>query len=417
MPFTSSKLFRSLFLAGVTAALSACPNGVDDDDAGVTEDAGTHSDGGTGTDGGPGTDGGGNTDGGEPDAGQPTDGGSNTDAGTTEPDAGPEPFCPVEDLCGNVAVSEGVRFEAGPSSTNLFGPEGAANLVIGEATRADVEAAFGTPLAGDNPFRAWYCAYGVRVEYVDDLSGDVFEGNGSPYDVVARVVTLPGVQLSSGFGVTPGQTRAAAQAALTSPVSVDLESTSFDASASDGLSVVSSDGVVTSVALFKPQSAAGWNVPVDPAVAALGQGPSRIAIGSTLASADALLGTSWDVQGRVDFNQFLRVMVRSYVAFGIRIVASCPLAGPCAANNANIQQIALSPPFVGATSQGIRLGSSEADVVQVYGAGTPSQDNENLLVYDLGNNDLGIAFVTDTSCVRRVAGLVLGYRELGGFGN
>lgn len=387
-------------------ALGGCPSGVEDDAGTPETDAGLSSDAGSGRDAGEQQDAGG-SDAGAPDAGAP-------DAGEPEDDAGPEPpVCVVDDPCADVPVTAEVRFEPGASSTNAFGPVGAATLIVGESTRAEVEAALGAPEPTENPFRGWHCAHGVRVEYVDDLAGDKFEGNGSAGDVVARVVTLPGVQLSNGFDVTPGQARADAQAALTSPLSLDLEGTGFDASASDGLSVVSSEGVVTAVALFKPLAQGRWDLPVDVTAAAVGQGDGRLAVGAKLSAADSALGTEWDAQGIIEVNAFVKVLVRIYASYGIRVAASCPLfGGSCDASSATIQQIILSPPFVGATAGGIRLGSAEESFTAAFGAGTPSEESDELLIYGTGSRNLGVAYVTDASCTRRAAALLLNFQEL-----
>lgn len=402
---STPRLAPGLALGLVVALAAGCPNQLEGEDAGVTpdDDAGTQLDAGN-----PGQDAG-------VDAGDPPDAGDDDeDAGAPgDEDAGPEePHCVVEDPCEGVAVTGQVRFEPGASSTNAFGPAGAATLVVGQSTRADVEAAFGAAVPTDNPFRGWHCAYGVRVEYVDDLDGDEFEGNGSAGDVVARVVTLPGVDLSNAYGVTPGQARADAQAALTDPLSLDVEGTGFDASASDGLSVVSTGGVVTTVALFRPQALSRWDLSVDVPAAAIGTAPSRLAYGEDLSEADDVLGTNWDAQGLIEVNALVRVLVRIYASYGIRVAALCPIGGSCNAGNATIQQIVLSPPFVGGTSSGLHLGSAEAGFTAAFGAGVPSEQSEDLLVYELGARDLGVAYVRDASCTRRAAALLLGFREL-----
>lgn len=397
-------LLLSLF--AVVALAAGCPNELPGEDAGPTpgnDDAGTPVDSGTPED-----------DAGEepqPDAGP----GPEPDAGEPGGDAGPgDAGCVVEDPCDGVEVTGQLRFEAGAPGINLFGT-GGTTLAVGQATRADVEAAFGAAVSTENPFRGWHCGYGMRVEYVDDLDGSDFEGNGSAGDIVARVVTLPGVDLSSGYGVTPGMTRADAQAALADPVSVDLDGAGFDASASDGLSVVSdASGEVTTVALFKPQETAAWTLPVDVPGAAVGSGAARLAYGDDLSDADAVLGTGWDAQGIVSIDigvVDLDVLVRIYASYGVRIAARCPLTGSCNAGNATVQQIILSPPFLGQTSGGLRLGSPEDGFTAAFGAGVPSEESEDLLAYEIGARDLAVAYVEDAACTRRAAALVLNYTE------
>lgn len=396
----SSLAFSPLGLLALLA--TGCPNTISGEDAGTTpgdDDAGARIDAGV-----PGDDAGAEPDAGpEPDAGDPGD------------DAGPgDAGCVTLDPCEGVPVSDGVRFESAAASTNAFGPGMTATLVVGQATRADVEAAFGAAVTTDNPFRGWHCAHGIRVEYVDDLSGDEFEGNGSAGDVVARVITLPGVELSNGYGVTPGQSRSDAQAALTDPVSVDLDGAGFDASASDGLSVVSdASGAVTAVALFKPQAAGAWDLAVDVPGAAVGTGATLVEVGDALESADAALGTGWDAQGIVEINAAVRVLVRVYASYGIRLAALCPVfGGSCDASSADVQQIILSPPFVGVTAGGLGLGDAEGEFTTAFGAGEPSSESEDLLMYTAtGGEALGVAYVRDSACERRAAALVLNYTE------
>lgn len=395
---TSPSLLISLLIAGCPGGELSLDGGSDagavNDDAGPSVDAGP-------TDAGPL----------EEDAGS----GPVGDGGVDAPDGG---SCALPDPCEGAAVTAGVRFESGGEGATSFGPGDTASLTLGEATRTLVEAAFGTPVTTDNPFRAWYCAHGVRVEYVDDVSGSDFEGTASPADVVARVVTLPGATVSSSNGVTLGMTRASAQAQLTTPLSVDLESGGFDASASDGMTAISDvDGIVTTLALFVPQAAALWDLPIDVAAAALGTGATRVARSDALSTADAALGTGYDAQGivSVDVGSFdLDFLVRIYAAYGVRLVAACPVLGSCNADSATIQQIVLSPPFIGEAPNGLGLGDLEGSFVEAYGAGQVSSQSEDVMKYTgTGGRTLGVAYVTDAACQRRAAAVLLNYTDPG----
>ncbi len=391
----------ALFAVGCTGTLSGDDAGAAGDDAGASVDAGT-ADAGGGEDAGP-------------DAG-PTD---PPDAGPTDPpDGGPvdeeDAGCPLVDPCDGVPVTGAVTF-AHTSTTNSFGP-GAASLAVGAATRADVDAAFGAAVSTDNPFRSWHCSHGVRVEYVDDLAGADFEGGASAADVVARVVTLDGVNLTNDTGVVPGDTRTSAQAALTSPVSVDLAGIGFDASASDGQSVTSdAGGLVTAVALFAPQTSARWDLPIDIAGAAIGAAPAELAVGDDLDVADGVLGSAYEAQGIVAVDigiTDLDFLVRIYAAFGVRVVARCPLSGSCDPSNAEVQQIILSPPFVGSSSGGLGIGSAEPAFVTALGAGEVSSESDDLMKYEGGGGEpLGVAYITDSACERRAAALLLNYSD------
>lgn len=395
---TPPSLFISLLL------LAGCPGGAGSLDGG--SDAGAVDDAGPSVDSGPN------------DAGPPLeDAGPDPieDGGVDEPDGG---SCALPDPCEGAAVTGGVRFETGGEGATSFGPGNTASLTLGESTRSLVEAAFGTPVTTDNPFRAWYCAHGVRVEYVDDVSGSDFEGTASPADVVARVVTLSGAVVSSSNEVTLGVTRAFAQAQLTTPLSVDLEYGGFDASATDGMTAISDDdGIVTTLALFVPQAAALWNLSIDVASAAIGAGATRVARSDALSTADAALGTGYDAQGivSVDVGSFnLDFLVRIYAAYGIRLVAACPVLESCNADSANIQQIVLSPPFIGEAPNGQGLGDLEESFVAAYGAGQVSSQSEDVMKYTgTGGRTLGVAYVTDAACQRRAGAVLLNYTDPG----
>jgi hypothetical protein len=397
---------RALVLFSLLLTL-ACPGGDNLTDAGAGEDGGSLAP----------------TDAGEvvPDAGEAVDAGpdagSPSDGGQGEADAGPGDAgtcAPTPSPCAT-APSVAVHFEVGAGDP-AFGLGAGATLVVGQATRAEVEALLGAPAPGDNAFRARHCEHGLRVEYVDDKDGNDFEGEGSSGDLVARVVALEDALLTSSNGVIPGITRAAAQAALSATVSHDLPGGGLDADLTGGMLAGSDEsGAVASVALFRPQQGDAFALAVNVASARLGPAGRGVAQGSSVTGAEALLGTAFDAEGRVRVRVnalvTLNYWVRIYAAFGVRLVALCT-SSPCGPN-ANVQQIIVSPPFAGADQQ-LSIGATRADFEARFGAGSPSAQADNLTRYAgsaTGGRELGVAYLQGADCTERAAALVLNYTE------
>lgn len=398
---------HSLLSLACALALTGCPNEIGGGDGGPSDGGG-----GNGADGGQ-QDGGGDAGTPAPDAGDPTDGGGPTDAGDT--DAGPTDgglSCPIADPCAGTSAVSPVQLDVSGASPALV--VGGTTLSLGTATRGQVEAALGGAglAVGDNVFRAYHCAHRVVLHYVDDLdnNGEFFQGVASAGDVLSRVVTLPLADVTASNGVVQGGARATERAKLTGASSYDLTAGGYDVSAADGMALVSdASGTVANLTLFKPQAADLWGLSVDVANARIGSGNTALGKNDTFAEADAALGTAYDQQGMTEVNFLADAQVRIYGAFGVRIAGVCTSNTPCSPQT-TIQSIVLSPPFLGETADGLGLGASQAEIEAVYGQGSPSPDNADLLVYELGNNDLGVVYIEDEACVRRAAALVLAYR-------
>lgn len=370
-------------------------------DAGGRSDAGGVSDAGTGF-----------RDAGEnPDAGASplADGGSAPDAGA--PACGLPELCPATDL-------EAVAVTLRTGSDSALLADGAA-LVLGVATRAEVEAALGGPgiTVGDNAFRATYCSHRLALHYVDDVNpSGIFEGGASAGDVLVRVVTLSGARASASNGAELGGARAGEAARLASPSAYATATGGYDVSPSDGLALVSdAGGAVISMTLFSPQPIDGWALPIDVAAGRVGVSGAQVGKGRTFAHASGVLGSSFEREGIQSLTSLLDVQVRSYAAFGIRLAGVCSRVfpnQPCDETNES-DSVVLSPPFLGQSAEGLRLGLSEAEVETLLGSpGRASADNPDLKVYDdTGGEALGVVYVDDAACVPRAAALVLAYRE------
>lgn len=360
--------------------------------------------------------------GGRDDAGMPTDrdaGQAGRDGGNTPPpdagdgsivDAGPS--CAVEDPCAGAPSPSPISLNFGGAPSLQVGQT---TLVIGEATRTQVEAALGAPgiTVGDNAFRSFHCAQRVVAYYVDDLQSGKFQGAASAGDVLARVVTLADANANITNGVTIGGSRDDERAKLASYTSHEFAAGGFDVSPGEGVSLLSDDvGTVTSVTLFTPQSEDRWGLPIDVVTARIGEGNGAFGNSDSFAEGDVALGTAWDQQGVTNLVPFvLDAQARIYSAFGVRIAGTCS-AGQCDASS-TVSSIAISPPFFGRTAEGIGIGSTRAEVEAAYGAGMASAERPSLFRYNTsGSLDVGIAYVPDESCVERVVGIVLNYREL-----
>lgn len=385
-------------------------------------DAGAADAGGAGaSDGGTQTDAGGSRDAGPPggthDAGGAiSDAGG--DAGATDADAGNS--CGVTLPCSDGPATVAIQLDVGTNPALRVGDE---VLALGVATRAQVEAVLGGPgaIAGANGFRAYHCAHGVVLYYVDDTNASgVLQGDASANDVLARVVTLTGANVTTSNGVSLGGERNTSLGSLTAPTSFELSNGFYDVSASDGLAVVSNlGGLAVSLTLFQPQNQVRWAADVDVAAAKLRQDGANVGKGSSFQAATSFLGDSYEQEGIIEnvveiFGSNVGdLQVRSYAAFGIRLIGGC-LAGtslrPCDAET-EIESVVVVPPFLGATLEGLRLGDTEAEIEAEYGVGTPSSSDPSLMLYaQTGGEKLGVIYVQDESCARYAAAFVLGAR-------
>ena len=390
--------------------------------AGAPVDAGVREDGGAGArDAGAGF-----SDGGDafPDAGAPD---ASVDAGVAPLDAGGGPdadggvapedggsACIVDLPCEDIAVSQTVQLDVGNAPALRIGSE---VLPLGSAKRVDVEAALGGAgvSVGANVFRAYYCAYGIALYYVDDTSpSGVLQGDASANDILTRVVTLSGSTAATSNGISVGAARSQTLTQLTSANSFELSNGYYDVSAGEGLAVVSNaDGGVVSLTLFQPQNQVRWMLDIDVAAAKLREGTDNVGKGSSFQQASSFLGDAYEQEGLSEVNSFLDVQVRSYAAFGIRLAGLCSQAFNQPCDNSNeIDTLVVAPPFLGATLEGLGLGATESEVEAAYGTGTVSSDDPNLMVYtQTGGETLGVLYVQDSSCMRYAAAFVLAYLD------
>jgi hypothetical protein len=188
----------------------------------------------------------------------------------------------------------------------------------------------------------------------------------------------------------------------------------FDVSSAEGMSFTSNAaGNVTLVALFKPQPSTRWGLDINIENASITDGSTTLARGNAISAADAFLGTAFDAEGTVAVpvgSITLNVWVRIYAAYGIRLVGLCPFVGSCTASSADIDQIILSPPFVGQSGDSVRVGSTRAAVESVYPSFTTT-DTDGLLEYTAGSRTFGVAYLQDGECTEIAVSLLLNYPE------
>jgi len=284
------------------------------------------------------------------------------------------------------------------------------SFAIGDATRGEIEAALGVGVAdGENTFWSNHCAERLQLQYADDVDtgADLFEGTASAGDVLARVVVLEDGTASTSAGTSLGDTRAAAVAAEATSVTHDRSGLTLDFSPSKGLLVVSRGGNVVGITLARAQDADYWSLPIDLPEGVVG----GITIGdATFNDVTDVLGDGFDAESRVSFagpigDVFARV--RIYPALGVRLVGVC-LFGACGTGS-DVSQIALSPPYMGLTSDAIPvgIGSSRADVDAALGTGETNEDG--ITVYDTQPEAVGVVFTQAEDCVERAAAIILGY--------
>lgn len=385
--------------------LGACAPAAEDpsEDAGGTEDAGTTTgggaaggggDAGSASDAGVGADAGGD---GGVDGG--VDGGAAPDAGQDGGDAGsPASSCTVANPCASVAPTGTVTFGQGGVVTLAGG-----SITLGQSSRAQVEALLGPGLVDDdNPWRAHYCAAGVRLQYVDADGTLSTSPSASSQDKVARVLTLAGVTASAQ---SPSATLGAAAPSSSPTAVVPVGSGAVRYYGPEGISLgVDGDGQVTQIGAFRAQDRDVWTLPLT--LRADGQELSTLARGSSFADATAILGDDWDGTGEINLG-FLRYQARVWYAAGVRIVGRCATSG--CDEQTTISSFTLSPPF-GGTDDGIGIGSSRAQLEAHLGeTGTDEGDIVYYGTSSATGDALGVVYVKDADCVEYAAGFVFNY--------
>lgn len=326
------------------------------------------------------------------------------------PDGGPS--CDVELPCG-AAPTEVLRFEPGPSPA-LVRPSDGTRLVLGEARRVDVQTTlgFGADDRG-NPFRQNHCDLGLQLQYVDDVSGEDYDGSPNGDDVLVRVVTVPGgaVEVTSGAAtvtVAVGATATDVTAAIggfEAPLDragVELHATS------EGLSLLTLGGEIEQAGLsVLPGETGRFALPIVLDTGDLGEGPASISTrDSRFADLRPLLGApSAEAIAQSDL-LLVDARVATWPALGVRIAGACPVIGVCD-EQTRVTSILLSAPFMGEGEGGLGL-FSEKDAFDAHfsSAGT---EVDGVIVYS-GATDLGVVYATFRDCTERAVGLILDHR-------
>lgn len=352
--------------------------GADAGDAGSASDAGVSAD--AGVDGG-------------------VDGGASADAGQDEGDAGsPASSCAVANPCASVAPAGTVTFGQGGVVTFAGG-----TLTLGQSSRAQVEALLGPGLVDDdNPWRAHYCAAGVRLQYVDADGTLSTSPSASSQDKVARVLTLAG---STATAQSPSATLGAAAPSSSPTAVVPVGAGEVRYYGPEGISLgVDGDGQVTQIGAFRAQDRDVWTMPLT--LRADGQKLSTLARGSSFADATAILGDAWDGTGEINLG-ILRYQARVWYSAGVRIVGRCAPSG--CDEQTPISSFTLTPPF-GGTDGNIGIGSTRTQLEAHLGeSGT---DDGDVVYYGSSSamgDALGVVYVKDADCVEYAAGFVFNY--------
>jgi len=340
-----------------------------------------------------------------PDAGMPDD------AGKTAPDAGTSGACAPVSPCADVMPNDEVLFHVDANGTSVD-VVNVGTLAIGSTTRATVEAVFGA-IAPDplTPYRGSLCGAGLALRFVDDKNGDDFDAAPSGGDVLARVVTLPLANASIVRAGQPqgeqGGDRVAALSAFEAASSVPHDDAAFDFDPSVGFGMRSSAGVIDQLSAYQPQDAARWALDFDFATLTVSAGASTFTAGEQpMAEADAVFGSSFDVDGVLDVAG-VAMAVRTYASTGVRLADLCFLQ-QCN----DVETIVLAPPFLGHDANGLGLGSTQADIEAVLGPptgydGDQADVDDRIHLYQ--GDDVGVLYVKDADCVKRAVVIVLGY--------
>jgi hypothetical protein len=408
-----------LFLFTPALLLGGCPTGTPEgDDAGsaITDAGFVGDDAGAGVDAGP-----------APDSGTPpADAGPLADAGENAADGGTGSCGPVDPCDGVVADGTALTFNGGAAPTVNVG----ANVfTIGVDTRAAVEAVLGTGVASTTTaYRVYYCDKGLVFSYVDDQSAGVMDGTANGADGLARVSATSNANASTSEGAAIGDLRTDALADMGAETSSSYTVPGDSGGQADffynvGLSFLSLNGTVAGITAARPLGADHFGLVLDLAGSKLGAGGTEVVAdfpllraGTAFSALDAKLGTAFDVEGDLTSGgntYFLRI----YAAAGIRFAGLCD-GTDC--SGANIQSIVLSSPFLGKDSNGIGLGSTRAEVEALYtvdSVQTDATSGAEMTVYEgdglvVGNLKFGVIYAENSSCVERVAALVLNYIDI-----
>ncbi len=323
------------------------------------------------------------------------------------PDAGPA--CERPDPCAGEPL--------GDTTAELLAASGAGGavlrvgdteLVMGEATRLDVQTAlgFGDDTNG-NAFRQVHCDLKLQLQYVDDTTGDDFDGAPNGDDLLVRVITTPGSPATLGSaGLADGASLSDAQSAI-GGASVQRAGATLLIDGQAGTSAFVIGDVVDHLAIFIPQTTAPWDLPFDLDAATLGAGTSAVSTGDNdmddlppllgpptrqgIAQGDLLLVDAW---------------ISTWPALGVRGAGACPVLGACD-DSINVTSILLSSPFMGSAEADLGLWSTKEDVDAHFGSSGTEIDG--LTVYS-GATDTAFLYTDAADCTLRVAGIVLDYR-------
>jgi hypothetical protein len=250
----------------------------------------------------------------------------------------------------------------------------------------------------------------VVVQYVDADGSISSTAVAATTDRVARVLTFNGAA-ATAVGASIGSAPPVRAATATATVG-DGDIRFF---ATDGISLLTSGGVVSQVTAFKVQDRDVWTLPLT--LESNDQRLSTLTRDGTFGAAAALLGSAHDAEGVIAVGGVVgNVLVRIWSSAGIRIAGRCGSSCVSNPNGAGIDSITLSPPFLGRDA-GVGIGSTRAELEADVGAANNNgaADENGIVVYgdeDLlgfGDPALGAVYAQDSQCTERVVGLLFNY--------
>ena len=294
----------------------------------------------------------------------------------TTPDAGPA--CERPDPCAGEPLGDTVA-ELIPA-TGGAGPMlrvGDTELVLGEATRLDVQSSlgFGDDTNG-NAFRQVHCDLKLQLQYVDDTTGDDFDGAPNGDDRLVRVITTAGSPATLGAAaLVDGASRADAESAI-GGASIERAGATLVVDGEGGASAFVIGDVVDHLGLFIPQSAATWDVPFDIDGAAIGAGGAAVdTADGNMDDLPPLLGAPTE-QGIAQGDLLLvDAWISTWPALGVRGAGACPVLGGCD-DTVGLTSILLSSPFMGSAEAGLGLWSTKEDVDAHFGSSADQSGND-----------------------------------------
>jgi hypothetical protein len=183
------------------------------------------------------------------------------------------------------------------------------------------------------------------------------------------------------------------------------------------------DGVLLSLTFFKPQGTDHWGASFNLEDSSINFSSGTISTsqgfsgGSSFGSVTTALGVAYDVNSTIEEDDF-KANITTYASLGLRFVEGCganpffPLGDPFVCSG-KVTVLMISSPFMGMDSNnGLRLGSTWAEVETALGEGSIRLDDETggeVYVYGSSSPKTGIIYGYGGDGTQRVAAFILNY--------